>query len=355
MSANDPTATSAVPFECASLSRYDAMGPGEAMRRREFIGLVGGVAASPLAAWAQRGIPVIGFLNTASPEAYASLVQAFREGLAETGYAEGKNVAIEYRWADGRPDRMQEMAAELVRRQVNVIAATGGSPAALAAKAATTTIPIVFQIGVDPVEVGLVASLNRPGGNITGATMIAVQLGSKRLELLKQLVPAAKVIGALVNPTSPGRLTLTRDLSAAAVALELRLQIVKASSEPHIVPAFSELRKLQVGALWIGADPLFNGQSEQLAMLSVTHRIPAIYQFREFAAAGGLASYSGSITDAYRQAGVYSGRILKGDKPTDLPVQQSTKVELILNLKTAKTLGLEVPPALLARADEVIE
>jgi ABC-type uncharacterized transport system substrate-binding protein len=298
---------------------------------------------------------VIGFLNTASPEPYASLVQAFREGLAETGYAEGKNIAIEYRWAEGRPDRMPKMAAELVRRHVNVIAATGGSPAALAAKAATTTIPIVFQIGVDPVEMGLVASLNRPGGNITGATMIAVQLGSKRLELLKELVPAAKVIGALVNPTSPGTLTLTRDLSAAADALGLRLQIVKASSEPHIVPAFSELQKLQVGALWIGADPLFNGQSEQLAMLSVTHRIPAIYQFREFAAAGGLASYSGSITDAYRQAGVYSGRILKGDKPADLPVQQSTKVELILNLKTAKTLGLEVPPALLARADEVIE
>lgn len=325
------------------------------MKRREFIGFVGGAVALPLAARAQHGIPVIGFLNTASPEPYAKLVQAFREGLAETGYVEGKNVAIEYRWAYGQRDRMQDMVAELVGRQVNIIAATGGSPAALAAKAATTTIPIVFQIGVDPVEVGLVASLNRPGGNITGATMIAEQLGSKRLELLKQLVPAAKVIGALVNPTGPRTLTQMRDLSAAADALGLRLQIVEASSEPDIVPAFSKLQRLQVGALWIGADPLFNGQSEQLATLSVAGRIPTIYQFRDFAAAGGLASYSGSITDAYRQAGVYSGRILNGDKATDLPVQQSTKVELILNLKTAQILGLEVPPALLARADEVIE
>ena len=275
--------------------------------------------------------------------------------MAETGYVEGENVTIEYRWADGRRDRMQEMAADLVRRQVNVIAATGGSPAALAAKAATTSIPIVFQIGVDPVEVGLVASLSRPGGNITGATMMAVELGSKRLELLKQMVPASTMIGALINPTSPGASTQMRDLSAAADALGLRLHIVKASSERDIIRAFSELQGLPAGALWIGADPLFNGQSEQLAMLSVSHRIPAIYQFREFAAAGGLISYSGSITDAYRQAGVYSGRILKGDKPTDLPVQQSTKVELILNLKTAKILGLEVPPALLARADEIIE
>ena len=298
---------------------------------------------------------MIGFLNTASPQPYAKLLQAFREGLAETGYVEGENVAIEYRWADGRRDRMQEMAADLVSRQVNVIAATGGSPAALAAKAATTTIPIVFQIGVDPVEVGLVSSLNRPGGNITGATMMAVELGSKRLELLKQLVPTSKEIGALVNPTSPGSETQMRELSAAAEALGLRLHIVKASSEQDIVPAFSELQRLSAGALWIGADPLFNGQSEQLAMLSVSHGIPTIYQFREFAAAGGLISYSGSITDAYRQAGVYSGRILKGDKPSDLPVQQSTKVELILNLKTATILGLEVPPALLARADEIIE
>jgi putative ABC transport system substrate-binding protein len=325
------------------------------MRRREFITLVGGAVASLLVARAQHSIPVIGFLNTASPGPYTRLVQAFREGLAETGFAEDKNVVIEYRWADGRRDRMQEMAVELVRRQVNVIAATGGSPAALAAKAATTTIPIVFQIGVDPVEVGLVASLNRPGGNITGATMIAVQLGSKRLQLLRQLVPAAKVVGALINPTSPGAPTLLRDLDAAANALELRLEVVNASSARDIAPAFSDLQRLQVEGLCIGADPLFNGQSEQLATLSVTYKIPTIYQFREFVAAGGLASYGGSIGDAYRQAGVYSGRILKGDKPSDLPVQQSTKVELILNLKTAKMLGLDVPPALLGRAHEVIE
>jgi len=328
---------------------------GGGMRRRQFFGLLGGAVAWPLAARAQPGLPVIGFLNTASPQPYAKLLQAFREGLAETGYVEGENVAIEYRWADGRRDRMQEMAADLVSRQVNVIAATGGSPAALAAKDATATIPIIFQIGVDPVEVGLVSSLSRPGGNITGATMMAVELGSKRLELLKQMVPTSTLIAALVNPASPGASTQMRELSAAAEALGLRLHIVKASSEQDIVPAFSELERLPAGALWIGADPLFNRQSEQLAMLSVSHRIPAIYQFREFASAGGLMSYSGSITDAYRQAGVYSGRILKGDKPTDLPVQQSTKVELILNLKTAKILGLEVPPALLARADEIIE
>jgi putative tryptophan/tyrosine transport system substrate-binding protein len=311
--------------------------------------------AWPLMARAQPIVPVIGFLNTASAQPYAKLLQAFREGLAQTGYVEGQNVAIEYRWADGRRDRMHEMAADLVHRQVNVIAATGGSPAALAAKAATATIPIIFQIGVDPVEVGLVASLSRPGGNITGATMMAVELGSKRLELLKQMVPTSTLVAALINPVSPGASTQMRELRAAAEALGLRLHIVKASSEQDIMPAFSELQRLPAGALWIGADPLFNGQSEQLAVLSVSHRIPAIYQFREFASAGGLMSYSGSITDAYRQAGFYSGRILKGDKPTELPVQQSTKVELILNLKTAKILGLEVPPALLARADEVIE
>jgi putative tryptophan/tyrosine transport system substrate-binding protein len=326
------------------------------MKRREFLTFVSGaVTAWPFAARAQRSMPVIGFLNTASPGPYARLVQAFRDGLAETGYIEGKNVAIEYRWAHGETGRIRGMAAELVSHQVNVIAATGGSTAALAAKAETKTVPIVFQIGVDPVEVGLVASLSNPGGNITGSTIIAVQLGSKRLELLKQLMPALDVVGALVNPNRPGTPTLMHDLRAAADALGLRLQIVNASSEQAVAPAFSELQRLQVGALWIGADPLFNGLSEQLATLSLTHRIPAIYQFRDFAAAGGLASYGGSITDAYRQAGVYSGRILKGDKPSDLPVQQSTKVELILNLKTAKLLGLELPPAMLARADEVIE
>ncbi len=326
------------------------------MRRRELIMLLGSAVILPHAARAQeRAMPVIGFLNTASPEPFANLVHAFREGLGETGYVEGENVAIEYRWADGRRDRLQEMAADLVHRQVNVIAATGGSPAALAVKAATTTIPIVFQIGVDPVEVGLVQSLNRPGGNITGATMMAVELGSKRLELLRELVPTATVVGALVNPTGPGAKTQMHDLSAAAGKLGLRLHIVEARFERDFEPAFAELLRLRADALWIGADPLFNGQSEQLAALTVRHRIPAIYQFRQFAAAGGLMSYSGSITDAYRQAGVYTGRVLKGDKPADLPVQQSTKVELILNLKTAKTIGLTVPSTLLGRADEVID
>jgi putative ABC transport system substrate-binding protein len=309
----------------------------------------------PVAARSQAAMPVIGFLNTASQGPYAGLLQAFQKGLAESGYIEGENVAIEYRWADGSRERVQEMAAELVRRRVNLIAATGGSPAALAAKSATATIPIVFQVGVDPVEVGLVASLGRPGGNITGATMLAVELGSKRLELLKQLVPASTLIGALVNPRSPGTAKEMRDLQDAATALALRVRVVEASSESQIVEAFSELRRLAVSGLWIGADPLFNGQSSQLASLAVQHGIPAIYQFREFAAAGGLISYGGSITDAYHQAGVYSGRILKGDKPENLPVQQSTKVELIFNLKTAKLLALEVPPAILARADEVIE
>jgi putative ABC transport system substrate-binding protein len=246
-------------------------------------------------------------------------------------------------------------ASELVRRQVNVIAATGGSPAALAAKAATTTIPIVFQIGVDPIEVGLVSSLNRPGGNVTGATMLAVELGSKRLELLYEMVPTATVVGALVNPTGPAVSTLMQDLNAAAGALGLRVHIVQASSESDFEPAFEELLRLRVGALLISADPFFNGRSEQLAALTVRHRIPAIYQFREFAAAGGLMSYSGSITDAYRQAGVYAGRILNGEKPADLPVQQSTKVELIINLKTAKALGITVPLPLIGRADAVIE
>jgi ABC-type uncharacterized transport system, periplasmic component len=327
------------------------------MQRREFITLLGGAAAAwPITARAQQpAMPVIGFLNTASPKPFANLVDAFRGGLSETGYMEGKNVVIEYRWGNGRYDLLPAFASELVRRQVNVIAATGGSPAALAAKAATTTIPIVFQIGVDPIEVGLVSSLNRPGGNVTGATMLAVELGSKRLELLHEMVPTATVVGALVNPTGPAVSTLMQDLNAAAGALGLRVHIVQASSESDFEPAFEELLRLRVGALLISADPFFNGRSEQLAALTVRHRIPAIYQFREFAAAGGLMSYSGSITDAYRQAGVYAGRILNGEKPADLPVQQSTKVELIINLKTAKALGITVPLPLIGRADAVIE
>jgi putative ABC transport system substrate-binding protein len=325
------------------------------MRRREFLGALGGAAAWPLLAQAQAAMPVVGFLNTASPAPFANLVRAFREGLAKAGYIEGQNVAIEYRWAEGRPGRLPELAAELIRRRVNVIAATGGSPAALAAKAATAAIPIVFQIGVDPVEVGLVSSLNRPGANITGATMLASELGPKRLELLREMVPNATAIGLLVDTTSPGSSALMREVSATAEKLGLQMQIVKATSEREVEPAFVELLRSRVGALSIMATPLFNGLSEKLAALTVGHRIPSIYQFREFTAAGGLMSYGGSISDAYYQAGIYTGRILHGDKPADLPVQQSTKVELFVNLKTAKALGLTVPLPLLGRADEVIE
>jgi len=328
---------------------------GRLMRRREFI--IGSAAAAwPVMARAQQAaMPVVGFLNTASQGPFANLLQAFRGGLGEAGYVEGRNVLIEYRWAEGRHDRLPELVADLMRRRVSVIAATGGSPAALAAKAATSAIPIVFQTGVDPVEIGLVPSLNRPGGNITGATMLSDELGSKRVELLHELVPGATLIGALLNPTGAGAPRLTRDLLAAANSLGLRVEIVKAGSDREFEPAFAEFLRLRVGALLIAGDPLFNGRSEQIAELTVRHKIPSIYQFREFAAAGGLMSYGGSITDAYRQAGVYTGRILSGDKPADLPVQQSTKVELFINLKTAKALGITIPLPLLGRADEVIE
>jgi putative ABC transport system substrate-binding protein len=328
---------------------------GVDMNRREFLGGLGGALAWQGMARAQQAMPVVGFLNTASPEPFASLVRAFRGGLTNAGYIEGQNVAVEYRWAEGRADRLPELAAGLVRRQVNVIAATGGSPAALAAKAATDTIPIVFQIGVDPVEVGLVSSLNRPGGNVTGATMLAGELGLKRLELLREMVPNASVIAALVDPTSPGAPALMRDVGATADKLGLKLHILRATSEREVEPAFTELLRLRVDALLIMATPLFNGLSEKLAALTTRHKIPSIYQFREFTAAGGLMSYGGSINDAYYQAGVYTGRILSGDKPADLPVQQSTKVELFINLKTAKTLNLAVPLPLLGRADEAIE
>ena len=279
------------------------------MRRREFIAALGGAAAMPLAARAQQAaMPVIGFLNTASPEPFAYLVRAFQEGLNSTGYIEGRNVTIEYRWAHGSRTRVKELAAELVSRRVDVIAATGGSPSALEAKAATTTIPIVFQVGVDPIEVGLVASLNRPGGNVTGATMMASDLGSKRLELLRELVPTATSFVALINPTGTAAEIQIRNLKEAERMLGLHVHVLQASAEKELEPAFEKLVALRAGALLIGADPLFNALSAQLGTLTLRHRIPAIYQFRPFAAAGGLMSYNGSITDAYHLARRRLGR-----------------------------------------------
>jgi putative ABC transport system substrate-binding protein len=327
------------------------------MRRREFIGLVSGAAAWPLTARAQQpAMPLIGFLGSASPTLWADFLRAFHRGLGETGYVEGHNVAIEYRWAQGENDRLPALAAELVRRQVAVIAAPASTPAALAAKAATTTIPIVFQVGTDPIAAGLVGSLARPGGNATGVTNLNTELGPKRLELLRQLIPTASTIALLVNPTSPFITeTMSREMQSAAAALGLQLHIVQASTEHDFATVFETLAQLRASALVIAPDALFISKSEQLGALTVRHAMPAITQFREFAAGGGLMSYGGSFTEAARLVGIYTGRILKGEKPADLPVVQTTKVELIINLKTAKALGLTVPTALLTRADEVIE
>jgi putative ABC transport system substrate-binding protein len=308
----------------------------------------------PLAARAQQpAMPVIGFLNTRAPGQDAHLLAAFRLGLKEAGYVEGQNVAVEYRFAEGRNDRLPGMAADLVRRQVAVIAANG--PAVVAAKAATTTIPIVFSVGLNPVASGLVASLNRPGGNLTGVTILFDEVGPKRLELMRELVPTATIVAVLMNPTYPTAETQSRDLQAAARTLGLEIRVLHASTERELDSAFATVVQLRAGALVIGNDSFFNSRSEQLAALVVRHAVPTIFQTREFAAAGGLMSYGGSITDSYRQVGVYTGRILKGEKPADLPVQQATKVELVINLKTAKTLGLTIPSSVLARADEIIQ
>jgi putative ABC transport system substrate-binding protein len=325
------------------------------MRRREFFTLVGGAAVAwPLAARGQQpAMPTIGFLDDGSPDSYTQ-VRAFRQGLGETGFVEGRNVAIEYRWAEGQFDRCPALAADLVRRQVTVIAA-GGTAAALAAKGATTTVPIVFQIGSDAVGIGLVASLSRPGGNLTGVTNLNVEVGPKRLELLHELVPAATLIGVLLNPTSPLAERTSKDLQDAARILGLQLHILHASTEREFDTVFANLVPRRAGGLVIAPDSFFISRLEQLAALALRHAVPAIFQYREFAAAGGLMSYGGSMTDSYRLAGVYTGRILKGDKPADLPVQQATKIELIINMKTAKALGLTFPLTLLGRADEVIE
>ena len=327
------------------------------MRRREFIAGLGAAATWPPSARAQQAaMPVIGFLRNTSPGDAVHLVAAFHKGLGEAGYAEGRNVAVEYRWTGGQTERLPAMAAELVDRQVSVIVALGSTPAVRAAKAATTTIPVVFMLGADPVETGLVTSLNRPGGNLTGVFNLNEQLAQKWLEVLQQLVPTATTFALLVNPTNSATTPrYTREMEAAARALGLHIHVVQAVSARDFDKVFAEVREVRAGALVIVADVLFISHIEQLAALSLRHSVPAIYPFREFVAAGGLASYGTNLADTYRLAGVYTGRILKGEKPVDLPVQQATSVELIINLRTAKAFGLEVAPSLLARADEVIE
>jgi putative tryptophan/tyrosine transport system substrate-binding protein len=328
------------------------------MRRRKFISLLGGAAAAwSLGARAQQppAMPVIGFLNAFSVQGAAKRLAAFLKGLAENGYVEGRNVAIEYRWAESQFDRLPAMMADLVHRQVAVIAATT-TPAALAAKAATTTIPIVFETGTDPVQLGLVDSLSRPGGNVTGITNLSVEIGPKRLELLHELVPAARVIGLLVNQadTALAQAQL-RAIQSAANTLGLELQVLNASTEREFDVAFANLIRLRAGGLVISPDFAFTRGMEQLATLTIRHSVPAVYLYREFAAAGGLMSYGPDMTETYRMAGIYTGRILKGEKPADLPVQQVTKVGLYINLKTAKALGITVPLPLSGRADELFE
>jgi putative ABC transport system substrate-binding protein len=326
------------------------------MRRRDFIALIGGAAAWPLAARAQQNVPVIGFLNSESPALFASAVRIFRQGLSETGYVEGQNVAIEYRWAEGQNDRLPGLAADLVRRQVSVIAAPGTTPAALAAKAATTTIPVVFFTAGDPVALGLVATLSRPGGNITGLTSLGTELGPKRLGLLHELLPRATAMAMLINPTNLALAeSTTRELQAAARTLGLQHHVLHASTEREFDSIFASIVQMRASGLVIGIDSFFTARRERLGELALRHRIPAIYQSRDFAVAGGVMSYGGSLEEAYRLVGLYTGRILKGEKPADLPVQQATRVELVINLRAAKALGLEVPPTLLIRADEAIE
>jgi putative ABC transport system substrate-binding protein len=326
------------------------------MQRREFITLLGGAATWPLAARAQQpAMPVIGFLRNTAATGSKPIVTAFFQGLKEAGFVDGQSVAIEYRWADNQNDRLPALAADLIRRQVAVIVAAG-IPAALAAKAATTTIPIAFEIGADPIEAGLVASLNRPGGNLIGVTTVNVELAPKRLELMHEVVPTTRSIALLVNPASPFNAErLSTDTQIAARTLGRQLYVLNASTESDFDTVFASLVQMRAGALVINNDAFFLSRIEQLAVLTVRHSVPTISAYREFTAAGGLMSYGGSLTDAYRLTGVYAGRILKGDKPADLPIQQATKVELYINQKTAKALGLTVPQALLSRADDVIE
>ncbi|MFL5097513.1 MAG: ABC transporter substrate-binding protein [Xanthobacteraceae bacterium] len=326
------------------------------MRRREFILALGGAAAWPLPLSAQQpAMPVVGFLNTASPAPFNHLVAAFRSGLEEAGFVEGRNVALEFRWADGRYERLPALAAELVQRSVAVLATSGGDPALLAARAVTTTIPIVFLIGSDPVELGYVASFNKPGGNLTGVHQLTAMLGAKRLGLLREVAPRAALMGVLINPSFPPAAAMLKDAEKAAASLGIRVLALNATTESEFEPAFSTLAREQASALLIGADPFFNSRRDLLVALAARYRVPTIYEFREFALAGGLMSYGTSLSDSYRQAGNYAGRLLKGARPAELPIVQSSKFELVVNLKTAKALGLEVPPGLLTAADEVIE
>jgi putative tryptophan/tyrosine transport system substrate-binding protein len=327
------------------------------MRRRAFIAGLGGAAVWPLAARAQQpAMPMVGFLNARAHEGAERFVAAYKSGLGERGYVEGQNVAIEYRWAEGQYDRLPALASELVAQQVAVIAAFGGGPTILAAKAATTTIPIVFTTGIDPVATGLVASLNRPGGNATGVYMFSGGLEAKRLGLLRELVPSSALIAVLVNPSARVNVEgQVKDIEAAAREAPQRIEIVNAQKPSDLEPAFAAIIQSGAEALLVVADPFLNSQRDKIISLAARYPIPAIYNLHEFAVAGGLMSYGTSLTDAYRLVGVYSGRILKGEKPSDLPVMQSTKFNFVINLKTAKALGLDIPPQLLARADEVIE
>jgi putative ABC transport system substrate-binding protein len=326
------------------------------MNRREFITLLGGAGAWPLAARAQQAaMPVIGFLHTRSREGFMPNLAGFAKALNQAGYGEGRNIAIEYRYADGDYDRLPSLAADLVRRQVAVLVAGGGEPSALAAKAATSTIPIVFAIGSDPVKAGLVASYNRPGGNITGINILTDDLESKRLGLLHTLLPQVATVGFITNPRFASANTQLHDVQQAARALGLKIRVLPASTEPEIDMAFEAIAREQIAALVVGADPFLDLQRDKLIALAARHAVPTVYQFREHAVAGGLMSYGIDIVDVYRQVGVYVGRILKGEKPANLPILQPTKFEFVVNLKTAKALRLEIPPQLLATADEAIE
>src|SRR6476469_3108177 len=326
------------------------------MKRRDFIKLVvGSGAAWPLTSRAQQtAVPVIGFLNSGSPDTFAPTVSAFLQGLKEAGYVDGQNVVIEYRWANGQYDRLTALADDLVRSRVSVIAATS-TPANLVAKAATTTIPIVFTTGGDPVQLGLVTSLGRPGGNVTGVTQMTGEVAPKRVELAHEMVPQATVFGMLINPKNPMAAFVERDSQAAALKLGIRLNVLHVSSDAELEEAFASFRQSGAGALVIGTDAFFNNRLEQLATLALRNSVPAVYEYHQFVAAGGLASYGGSIMDSYRLAGGYVGRVLKGEKPADLPVQQASKIELLLNLKTAKALGITVLQSIQNRADEIIE